>query len=63
MCGEAKPHLSVAVLKEAFQASDVVVKEHLRGEELQQLAWQAGAGRKAPVRLPKRVKERRVAAA
>lgn len=63
MCGEAKPHLSVAVLKEAFEASDVVVKEHLRGEELEQLKWQAAAGRKAPVRLPKRDKVRRVAAA
>jgi S-adenosylmethionine decarboxylase len=43
MCGEAKPHLSIAVLKEAFEASDVVVKEHLRGEELDQLEWQAAA--------------------
>ncbi len=63
MCGEAKPHLAVGVLKEAFGASDVVVKEHLRGEELEQLKWQAAAGRKAPVRLPKREKVRRVAAA
>jgi S-adenosylmethionine decarboxylase len=63
MCGEAKPHLSIAVLKEAFEAKDVVVKEHLRGEELEQLAWQAAARKKAPVRLPKRVRERRIAAA
>ncbi len=69
MCGESQPHLSIPVLKEAFGASDVVVKEHLRGEELEQLKWQAAAGRKAPVaggqlkgqqdapvRLPKREK-------
>jgi S-adenosylmethionine decarboxylase len=63
MCGEARPHLAIAVLKEAFDAQDVVVKEHLRGEELEQLAWQAAADKKAPVRLPKREQERRVAAA
>ncbi|MDX2159316.1 MAG: adenosylmethionine decarboxylase [Hyphomicrobiaceae bacterium] len=76
MCGEARPHLSIAVLKEAFEASDVVVKEHLRGQELEQLEWQMAAGRKAPVavanpkaarahplRLPRREKERQVVAA
>ncbi|MGE3918899.1 MAG: adenosylmethionine decarboxylase [Hyphomicrobiaceae bacterium] len=63
MCGDAKPHLAVGVLKEAFEADDVVVKEHLRGEELEQLQWQQAASRKAPVRLPKREKERRVKAA
>ncbi len=63
MCGDAKPHLAINVLKEAFEADDVVVKEHLRGEELEQLKWQAAASRRAPVRLPKREKERRVAAA
>jgi S-adenosylmethionine decarboxylase len=63
MCGDAKPHLAINVLKEAFEAEDVVVKEHLRGEELEQLKWQAAAPKKAPVRMPKREKERRVAAA
>lgn len=53
MCGEAKPHLAIDVLKEAFDASDVVVKQHLRGEELEQLKWQAAASRKAPVRVRK----------
>ncbi len=53
MCGEARPHLSIPVLKEAFGASEVVVKEHLRGEELEQLAWSAAAQKKAPVRRPK----------
>ena len=63
MCGEAKPHLAVPVLKEAFGARDVVVKEHLRGEELEQLEWQQAAERKAPIRLPKKAKERHVAVA
>ncbi|MGE3064491.1 MAG: adenosylmethionine decarboxylase [Hyphomicrobiaceae bacterium] len=53
MCGEAKPALAVPVLKEAFQAREVVVKEHLRGEELEQMKWRAAAQKKAPVRLPR----------
>jgi S-adenosylmethionine decarboxylase len=51
MCGEAKPHLAIEVLREAFGASDVVVKEHKRGEELDQLNWKAAAERQAPVRV------------
>lgn len=67
MCGEAKPALAIPVLQEAFSARDVVVKEHLRGEELDELKWRAASEKKAPVRLPKPVrkadKERRIAAA
>ena len=66
MCGEAKPHLTISVLKEAFGAHDVVVKEHRRGEELEQLDWHAASERKAPVRLRaarRAVADRRVAAA
>ena len=72
MCGEAKPHAAIAILKEAFAAEDVVVKEHLRGEELEQLSWQAAAKRAPvakprstarPIGMPKREKERRVVAA
>jgi S-adenosylmethionine decarboxylase len=33
MCGDAKPHLCVDVLKEAFDAENVVVKSHQRGLE------------------------------
>jgi S-adenosylmethionine decarboxylase len=62
MCGDAKPHLAINVLKEAFEADDVVVKEHLRGEELEQLKWQAAAKR-VPARMPKREKVRSFAAA
>ena len=63
MCGDAKPQLAVPVLKEAFRATDVVVKEHLRGEELEQLKWHAASGRQAPVRQPKQEKLRSVVAA
>jgi S-adenosylmethionine decarboxylase len=49
MCGEAKPHLCVDVLKRAFQARQVAVREHKRGEELDRLSWKAAA-RSAPVR-------------
>ncbi len=50
MCGDAKPHLTIDVLKHAFDARHVVVKEHRRGEELTELSWQAAADRKAPDR-------------
>ena len=43
MCGESRPELGVAVLKAAFQAEQVVVKTHRRGEELTTLDWQAAA--------------------
>ncbi|MDX2287839.1 MAG: adenosylmethionine decarboxylase [Hyphomicrobiaceae bacterium] len=50
MCGEAMPHLAIEVLREAFSAEDVIVKEHLRGEELEEMKWQTAASRTAPVR-------------
>ncbi|MDX2259932.1 MAG: adenosylmethionine decarboxylase [Hyphomicrobiaceae bacterium] len=53
MCGEARPHLAIEVLREAFAAEDVVVKEHLRGEEIEEMKWQTAASRTAPVRLVK----------
>ena len=43
MCGESRPELGVAVLKAAFEAEQVVVKTHRRGEELTTLDWQAAA--------------------
>lgn len=33
MCGEAKPHNAIAVLQAAFSPSEIIVKEHLRGQE------------------------------
>lgn len=47
MCGDAKPHLCVEVLRDAFQARDVVVKTHRRGEELDLMDWQTAAGKQA----------------
>ncbi len=51
MCGVARPELAIPVLKEAFSARDVVVKEHLRGEELDELHWKAASKKQAPVRI------------
>jgi S-adenosylmethionine decarboxylase len=53
MCGEAKPHLAIDVLKTAFRAREVMVKEHKRGEELEQRNWQAAAAKAAPLRQTK----------
>lgn len=63
MCGETKPHLAIAVLKDAFEARDVVVKEHLRGEELEQLQWSAAASKKASARPKRPVRTKQVVAA
>jgi S-adenosylmethionine decarboxylase len=58
MCGDTQPHLAIEVLREAFSARDVVVKEHRRGEALHEPKWQAAASRRAPVRTGKvRVKQ------
>ena len=62
MCGDAKPELAIPVLKAAFQARDVVVKEHLRGEELEQIQWQAAARRAAtPFARPSKAREKKAA--
>ena len=50
MCGDAQPHRAIEVLREAFEADDVVVKEHKRGEELEEMKWQTAASREAPDR-------------
>jgi S-adenosylmethionine decarboxylase len=33
MCGHAKPHLAIDVIREAFQPDEIIVKEELRGRE------------------------------
>ena len=43
MCGDARPELCVDVLRQAFEAREVVVKTHQRGEELDLMAWQMAA--------------------
>ncbi len=47
MSGDADPNLTVPVLKEAFEADDVVVKTHLRGTELEPPKQRAAAAKKA----------------
>jgi len=61
MCGDAQPQKCIEILREAFSARDVVVKTHHRGEELDELKWQAARSKQAPVRL-KGVKRTRRAA-
>ncbi len=34
MCGDAKPHLALDILREAFQPDEMEVREYLRGENL-----------------------------
>jgi S-adenosylmethionine decarboxylase len=51
MCGEAKPHMAVDVLKTAFKPDRVVVKELLRAHTLDEQSWTIGANKKAPVRV------------
>ena len=46
MCGCARPELAVPILREAFDADQVVVKEHLRGHEMSTLAWTRAANDK-----------------
>ena len=33
MCGHAKPHLAIDVIRQAFEPEEIVVREHLRGQE------------------------------
>lgn len=64
MSGDADPSLAVPVLKDAFEAGDVVVKTHLRGEDrLELLKESAEAPKKksAPERM-RAVKRAKVAA-
>jgi S-adenosylmethionine decarboxylase len=45
MCGQSRPHEAVTVLEEAFSPSRIEVKEHLRGDKLEDQAWHAGSKR------------------
>jgi len=60
MCGDAKPHAIIEVLRREFAAESVVVKEHKRGEELGRAAWET-ASRREPVRTPKPIRQRKAA--
>lgn len=43
MCGHAKPHLAIEVIREAFQPDEIIVKELLRGEEAARSLFKAAA--------------------
>src|SRR5665648_209698 len=47
MCGDTDPRATIDVLKEAFSPGRVVVKEHLRGKEMNR--WNAGSKRRSTV--------------
>ncbi len=36
MCGHAKPHLAIDVIRQAFEPEEIIVKEELRGHEAAQ---------------------------
>lgn len=62
--GDAKPHVTVALLREAFNAADVVLKGHQRGSETASRGWGIEEPKPEPVRLqktPRLVRARRVA--
>ena len=44
MCGQTNPRAAIDVLKEAFSPRKVVVKEHLRGKEMNR--WTGGSKRR-----------------
>ncbi|HXE87401.1 MAG TPA: adenosylmethionine decarboxylase [Hyphomicrobiaceae bacterium] len=54
MCGDAKPHLTIDVLKAAFKPERTVVKEHLRANSIPERTWEIVAAPEAPKRAPER---------
>jgi S-adenosylmethionine decarboxylase len=60
MCGEAKPQLTVDVLKAAFEAEHAVVKTHLRAASMPEATWDMAP--KAPKRAPVRAQRTKKAA-
>lgn len=63
MGGNARPHAIVSVLKQAFSAREVVVKEHKRGEEITLKSAPAAKVSRAPVARVARQPKARVRAA
>src|SRR4029078_1914456 len=57
MCGATKPRASIDVLKEAFSPGKVLVKEHLRGKEMNR--WNAGSKKRYTAAFPTRSRRRR----
>jgi S-adenosylmethionine decarboxylase len=62
MCGEAKPHLTLDVLKAAFTPERTEVKEHLRANSMPERTWETVAAPKEPKRAPVRAQRTKKAA-
>jgi S-adenosylmethionine decarboxylase len=62
MCGDTKPHLTVDVLKAAFEAERADVKERVRANAMPERAWESVAAPKTPKRAPVRAQRTRKAA-
>ena len=62
MSGDADPGRTVSVLKDAFEAHDVVVKTHLRGADLEAPKQSAAQAKKAEPQRLRSVKRTKVAA-
>ena len=54
MCGNARPHETIAVLEAAFKPERTVVKEHLRANSIPERTWEIVAAPEAPKRAPER---------
>jgi S-adenosylmethionine decarboxylase len=50
MCGNARPHATIAVLEDAFEPDRTVVKEHLRAQSIEERRWERVAAKKATAR-------------
>ena len=61
--GNTRPHAIVDVLKQAFSARDVVVKEHKRGEEIELMSSRLAKAKRAPQARVSRPAKSRVRAA
>ncbi len=51
MCGHSNPHAVIDVLRDAFQARHIVVKEHKRGEEMDRMNWHTAVKGKLRTRV------------
>jgi S-adenosylmethionine decarboxylase len=58
MCGDAKPHLVIDVLRREFAAQKVVVKEHKRGEQLARTEWETASRPAAAEPAPKQFRRK-----
>ena len=58
-----RPHAIVTVLRQAFSARDVFVREHKRGEEIEQLSSRLAKAKRAPMVRAARPAKLRVKAA